>query len=61
MPAVLRFDGGTLSLDGVDRADPRLPRGPFEWDPRTACFRAPAMAYALWPAGATEIVDGPTE
>lgn len=24
-------------------------------------WNTPAMAYALWPAGATEIVDGPTE
>lgn len=41
----LRFDAGTLSLVGVDKDDPRVPKL-LSWDARTACFRAPAIAYA---------------
>ena len=40
----LKFRGGTLELRGLDReASP--PAGCI-WDARTACFRAPASAYA---------------
>jgi superfamily II DNA or RNA helicase len=41
----LTFSGGTLELRGIAPAAP----APFEgcvWDPRTACYRAPAVAYA---------------
>jgi hypothetical protein len=41
----LTFSGGTLELRGLPPAAP----SPFEgcvWDPRTACHRAPAVAYA---------------
>lgn len=43
--ATLRFEAGTLSLTGVEREDPRVPEA-LSWDARTACFRAPASAYA---------------
>jgi superfamily II DNA or RNA helicase len=41
----LRFEAGTLALVGVAKDDPRVPE-PLTWDARTACFRAPAVAYA---------------
>lgn len=41
----LRFEAGTLALVGARRDDPRVPRA-LDWDTRTACFRAPAVAYA---------------
>jgi superfamily II DNA or RNA helicase len=41
----LSFAGGTLELRGLEHgAPPPLPT--CVWDPRTACFRAPAAAYA---------------
>lgn len=39
----LRFSAGTLELRGIPAE--AAPEG-FVWDPRTACLRAPAMAYA---------------
>lgn len=45
----LRFEAGTLALLGVDKDDPDRPwtiPDAFAWDARSACFRAPAMAYA---------------
>lgn len=47
-PPVLVFQGGTICLRGLARADgcPAL-----QWDPRSALWRAPAVAYAdvvLW-------------
>ncbi len=41
----LTFAAGTLELRGLDRGEARLPRD-CVWDPRTACHRAPALAYA---------------
>src|ERR687886_937387 len=40
---VLRFDSGTLLLDGAG-AEARVP-GPFRWDARVMRWRAPAWAY----------------
>lgn len=42
-PWSLRFDGGTLVLDGPSAE--ALPEG-FEWDPRIARARAPAIEYS---------------
>jgi len=39
----LGFHAGTLEVRGLERDDPRLPS--LTWDPRSACHRAPAMAY----------------
>lgn len=48
MPS-LRFEAGTIALLGIEKDDPgrawTIPDA-FSWDPRAACFRAPAMAYA---------------
>ncbi|MDF2696892.1 MAG: helicase [Labilithrix sp.] len=41
----LRFEAGTITLSGVEKDDPRVPES-LSWDARSACFRAPAMAYA---------------
>jgi superfamily II DNA or RNA helicase len=41
----LRFDAGTLALVGAEKDDPRIPSS-APWDPRAACHRAPALAYA---------------
>ncbi|OJY15954.1 MAG: helicase [Myxococcales bacterium 68-20] len=41
----LRFEAGTLALAGAEKDDPRVPE-PLSWDARSACFRAPAVAYA---------------
>jgi superfamily II DNA or RNA helicase len=41
----LRFESGTLALVGVDEEDSRVPES-LTWDARTACFRAPGLAYA---------------
>jgi hypothetical protein len=42
----LRFVGGTIELRGAAQAT-ALPLPPAcRWDPRTRCFRAPALAYA---------------
>lgn len=43
MPWTLRYDGGTLVLDGPGPEE--LPEG-FSWDPRVGCGRAPALRYA---------------
>jgi superfamily II DNA or RNA helicase len=44
-PAVLAFAGGTIELRGLpEGAD--APTAECRWDPRTACYRAPAIAYA---------------
>jgi len=43
-PVALSFRGGTLELRGLPASAPALPG--CVWDPRTACFRAPASAYA---------------
>jgi superfamily II DNA or RNA helicase len=42
-PLLLRFDSGTLLLDGAD-ADARVP-APFCWDERVLRWRAPAWSY----------------
>jgi superfamily II DNA or RNA helicase len=41
---VLRFDAGTLLLDGAGRDAPGVP-APFRWDERVLRWRAPALAY----------------
>jgi superfamily II DNA or RNA helicase len=41
----LTFTAGTLELRGLGQDEARLPAG-CVWDPRTACHRAPAIAYA---------------
>ncbi len=41
----LRFVGGTLELHGLDEGDAEAPPE-CRWDPRAACFRAPASDYA---------------
>lgn len=41
----LRFEAGTLALHGAAEGDARVPPA-LQWDARTACFRAPASAYA---------------
>jgi superfamily II DNA or RNA helicase len=41
----LRFVGGTLELAGLGRDHDRVPSC-CRWDARTACHRAPAVAYA---------------
>lgn len=43
--AILAFTAGTLELRDLAQGDARVPAS-FAWDPRTACYRAPAMAYA---------------
>jgi superfamily II DNA or RNA helicase len=43
-PVTLRFAGGTLELRGLGDGAVTLPG--CAWDPRTACHRAPAIAYA---------------
>jgi superfamily II DNA or RNA helicase len=49
MPApgtpTLRFDAGTVTLDGLAANEPRL-AGTMAWDERGACHRAPGTAYA---------------
>ena len=42
---VIAFAGGTLELRGL-AGDGVPPTPDCRWDPRTACFRAPAAAYA---------------
>ena len=42
-PIVLRFDAGTLLLDGIDRSTTVPPA--FRWDDRVLRWRAPAWAY----------------
>jgi superfamily II DNA or RNA helicase len=42
---VLAFAGGTLELRGL-AAGGSPPTPDFRWDPRSACYRAPAAAYA---------------
>ena len=45
-PAVeIRFRSGTLEIAGVPASFVGLPLA-CVWDERTACFRAPAAAYA---------------
>jgi superfamily II DNA or RNA helicase len=44
MPLSLTFVAGTLELRGL-AADAPVPAGCL-WDPRAACYRAPAIAYA---------------
>lgn len=46
LPAMptLRFHAGTLEVHGLPKGEPPAPE--LRWDDRTACFRAPAMAYA---------------
>ncbi len=41
----LTFVAGTLELRGLPQSAPEAPAG-CVWDPRAACFRAPALAYA---------------
>ncbi|HZH91206.1 MAG TPA: DEAD/DEAH box helicase family protein [Pyrinomonadaceae bacterium] len=41
---VLRFDAGTLLLDGAERDAPGVP-APFRWDERVLRWRAPALSY----------------
>ena len=40
----VRFASGTIEIHGLDKASTLLPAA--RWDARTACHRAPAMAYA---------------
>src|SRR5215210_3692857 len=42
---VLRFEAGTLLLDGVPRTSPVVVPSPFRWDERVMRWRAPAHAY----------------
>jgi superfamily II DNA or RNA helicase len=42
---VLRFDAGTLLLDGVERASAEEVPKSFHWDERVRRWRAPALAY----------------
>jgi superfamily II DNA or RNA helicase len=44
-PLRLRFHAGTLELEGAGREEEWLPPA-LRWDERTACHRAPAVAYA---------------
>src|SRR6476620_870274 len=44
MPPTLQFRGGTIEVTGLPPGAP-APPGRL-WDARTACFRAPASAYA---------------
>jgi superfamily II DNA or RNA helicase len=41
----LRFEAGTVVLVGAPEGDPRVPES-LRWDARSACHRAPAVAYA---------------
>jgi hypothetical protein len=41
----LRFRAGTLELRGLD-AEAAAPTVQWSWDKRSACWRAPALAYA---------------
>ena len=41
---MLRFDAGTLLLDGVEQTAKDMP-GSFHWDERVRRWRAPALAY----------------
>ena len=43
-PPTLAFRGGTIEVTGLPPGAPAPPE--CLWDPRTACFRAPASAYA---------------
>jgi superfamily II DNA or RNA helicase len=45
MEVTLSFTGGTLELRGLAPEAPP-PLAACVWDPRTACYRAPAVAYA---------------
>jgi superfamily II DNA or RNA helicase len=45
VPVSLTFVAGTLELRGLLQGAAEVPPG-FVWDPRAACHRAPAMAYA---------------
>ena len=45
MTLTLTFSSGTLELRGLPAAAPG-PLAGCVWDPRTACHRAPAVAYA---------------
>ncbi len=40
----LRFTAGTLEVHGLEKGSPLVPAA--RWDPRIACLRAPANAYA---------------
>jgi hypothetical protein len=42
-PLTIRYDAGTLVLDGVDETF--QPPSAFQWDARVRRWRAPAMAY----------------
>jgi superfamily II DNA or RNA helicase len=44
-PVALRFVAGTIEIGGVPSDDAGLP-APCAWDERSACWRAPAAAYA---------------
>ncbi len=46
MTVRLRFDSGTLDIRGFDAASTSPLPAVCRWDARTACFRAPAAAYA---------------
>lgn len=45
MTATLVFSAGTLELRGLQADGVELPPA-LDWDARTACYRAPALAYA---------------
>ena len=42
----LRWAAGTIEIRGTDEEAARVLPASCVWDPRTRCFRAPAMAYA---------------
>lgn len=44
MPVTLRYASGTVLVEGIDPDVRWLPES-ARWDARTACFRAPAIAY----------------
>ncbi|GIX05633.1 MAG: helicase [Candidatus Poribacteria bacterium] len=45
-PVVFRFVAGTLEVRGLAESFSALLPADCRWDPRTRCFRAPALAYA---------------
>lgn len=47
MPATLEFDAGTITLEGIEKDDPRIAGlTGLTWDARAARYRAPALSYA---------------
>lgn len=47
MTATLEFDAGTITLEGIEKDDPRITgMAGLAWDARAARYRAPAVSYA---------------